>query len=202
MQRPTPNPGTQKLHAWTQQPTRLPALATTGQNRETGQRVGRSPKLPAQSGSMGWREFDHVKNSGGVEMLRGLTNVSFWADDVVAAGKWYADVLGIEPYFQNPAEGPPAYIEFRLGAQEDELGIIDRRYAPPKAAHEPGGAIVYWQVDDVAATFARLLERGASEYQPVIERGTSGFVTASVVDPFGNVLGLMYSPHFLDMQGT
>jgi hypothetical protein len=26
----------------------------------------------------------------------------------------------------------------------------------------------------------------------------SGFVTASVVDPFGNVLGLMYSPHYVE----
>ena len=133
-------------------------------------------------------------------MLRGLTNVSFWAEDVVAAREWYTHVLGIEPYFQNPAEGPPAYIEYRLGAQEDELGLIDRRYAPPGASQQPGGAIVYWQVDDVAASFARLLELGASEYQPVTERGTAGFITASVVDPFGNILGLMYSPHFVDMQ--
>jgi predicted enzyme related to lactoylglutathione lyase len=133
-------------------------------------------------------------------MLQGLTNVSFWADDVVAARDWYADVLGIEPYFQNPEEGPLAYVEFRLGEPEDELGIIDRRYAPPQASHEPGGAIVYWHVDDVAATFARLLERGATEYQPVIERGTAGFITAAVVDPFGNVLGLMYSPHYLQTQ--
>ena len=66
-------------------------------------------------------------------MLRGLTTVSFWADDVIAARDWYADVLGIEPYFQRPEEGPPAYIEFRIGADEDELGLIDRRYAPPIA---------------------------------------------------------------------
>jgi predicted enzyme related to lactoylglutathione lyase len=111
-------------------------------------------------------------------------------------------VLWIEPYFQNPKEGPPAYVEFRLGTHEDELGIIDRRYAPAEAAHVPGGAIVYWQVDDVTATFGRLLELGAREYQPVVERGAAGFITASVVDPFGNVLGLMYSPHFVEMQAT
>jgi len=46
---------------------------------------------------------------------------------------------------------------------------------------------------------ARLLELGATEYQPVVER-EAGFITASVVDPFGNILGLMYSPHFLQMQ--
>jgi hypothetical protein len=29
----------------------------------------------------------------------------------------------------------------------------------------------------------------------------SGFVTASVVDPFGNVLGIMYNRHYLDILG-
>jgi hypothetical protein len=26
-----------------------------------------------------------------------------------------------------------------------------------------------------------------------------GFVTAAVVDPFGNVLGVMYNPHYLEV---
>ena len=132
-------------------------------------------------------------------MLRGLTTVSFWADDLIAARDWYADLLGIEPYFQRPEEGPPAYIEFRIGADEDELGLIDRRYAPPGASRDPGGAVIYWQVDNVAAAVARLVEHGATEYQPVVERD-AGFVTASVLDPFGNILGLMYSPHFVEMH--
>ena len=132
-------------------------------------------------------------------MLRGLTTVSFWADDVIAARDWYADVLGIEPYFQRPEEGPPAYIEFRIGADGDELGLIDRRYAPPGSSRDPGGAVIYWQVDDVAAAVARLVEHGATEYQPVVERD-AGFFTASVLDPFGNILGLMYSPHFVEMH--
>ena len=134
-------------------------------------------------------------------MLRGLTTVSFWADDVIAARDWYADVLGIEPYFQRPEEGPPAYIEFRIGADEDELGLIDRRYAPPGSSRDPGGAVIYWQVDDVAAAVARLVEHGATEYQPGVERD-AGFFTASVLDPFGNILGLMYSPHFVEMHGS
>jgi hypothetical protein len=31
-----------------------------------------------------------------------------------------------------------------------------------------------------------------------VERGP-GFVTASMVDPFGNVLGVMYNRHYLDV---
>jgi predicted enzyme related to lactoylglutathione lyase len=131
-------------------------------------------------------------------MLRGLTTVSFYADDMAAATKWYAELLGIEPYFTRPVDGPPAYVEFRIGDYQHELGLIDRRFAPPRAATGPGGAVVFWHVDDVAAAFERLLALGASEYEPVTERGP-GFVTASVVDPFGNVLGVMYNQHYLDI---
>ena len=48
------------------------------------------------------------------------------------------------------------------------------------------------------ASLARLLELGATEYQPVIERG-HGFNTAAVVDPFGNILGIMENPHYLEI---
>ncbi len=57
---------------------------------------------------------------------------------------------------------------------------------------------MYWHVDDVEAALARLLELGAKEYEPLTVRG-EGFVTASVVDPFGNVLGVMTNPHYLEM---
>lgn len=134
-------------------------------------------------------------------MLRGLTTVSFYAEDVAAAGRWYAELLGFEPYFARPAEGPPVYVEFRVGDHEHELGIIDRRFAPPGRPEQPGGAVVYWHVDDVAATVARLLSLGANVYEPLVERGP-GFVTASVVDPFGNVLGVMYNRHYLDVLSS
>jgi len=126
-------------------------------------------------------------------MLRGLATISFWADDHRAARKWYAELLGVEPYFERPG-----YCEFRLGDYQAELGLIDRRYAPPGTGAGPAGAIVYWHVDDVAAALERLRALGAAEYEPRTERG-SGFVTASVVDPFGNILGVMYNPHYLEV---
>lgn len=130
-------------------------------------------------------------------MLRGLTTISFWADDLAVAKQWYTTVLGCEPYFARPnPDGTLAYIEFRLGDYQHELGIVDRRYAPPGAVVDPSGAIVYWHVDELAATYERLLALGATPYQPPTERGP-GFVTAAVVDPFGNVLGIMYNVHYL-----
>lgn len=135
------------------------------------------------------------------QMLRGLTTVSFFADDVAAAGAWYTQVLGTEPYFARPVEGVPAYIEFRIGDYQHELGIIDRRFAPPGQLDKPGGAVVYWHVDDVDASYRRLLDLGATSREEVTERGP-GFVTASVVDPFGNVLGIMHNQHYLDVLGS
>lgn len=133
-------------------------------------------------------------------MLRGLTTVSFFAEDLEAARKWYTELLGIEPYFVRPVDGPPAYIEFRIGDYQHELGVIDRRYAPDASATGPGGAVVFWHVDDLTATFEKLLSMGAQEYEPPTDR-EAGFVTASVVDPFGNILGIMYNPHYLDVLG-
>jgi predicted enzyme related to lactoylglutathione lyase len=92
----------------------------------------------------------------------------------------------------------PGYVEFRIGDDEDELGIIDRKYAPAGASSGPGGEVVFWHVDDLAATVDRLVSLGATEYEPIRDRG-HGFVTASVVDPFGNVLGVMTNPHYLDV---
>jgi predicted enzyme related to lactoylglutathione lyase len=129
-------------------------------------------------------------------MLHGLTTVSFWAADLAAAKQWYTELLAIEPYFERPG-----YVEFRLGDYQHELGIIDSRYAPDTSAIGPAGAIVYWHVDDLTATFEKLLALGAKVHAPPTERG-AGFITASVVDPFGNILGIMYNQHYLEVLDT
>lgn len=127
-------------------------------------------------------------------MLRGLTTVSYYADDLDAAKAWYSELLGIAPYFEVPG----GYAEFRVGDYQHELGLINSRFAPEGATTGPAGAIMYWHVDDVDATLEKLLALGAKEYQPITRRG-EGFVTAAVVDPFGNILGIMYNAHYLDI---
>jgi catechol 2,3-dioxygenase-like lactoylglutathione lyase family enzyme len=101
-------------------------------------------------------------------MLRGLATINYWTDDMEAATRWYSDMLGVEPYFERAGpDGRLAYAEFRIGDYEDELGLVDRAWAPAGAATEPGGAVMYWHVDDIAATFEKLLSMGAREYQPI-----------------------------------
>lgn len=129
----------------------------------------------------------------GTDILRGLTTISFWTADLPAAKQWYTELLGIDPYFERPG-----YAEFRFGDYQHELGLIDSHYAPDGAATGPGGAVMYWHVDDVTATLGKLLSMGAKEYQVPTDRG-EGFITAAVVDPFGNILGIMYNPHYLEV---
>jgi len=131
-------------------------------------------------------------------ILRGMTTVSYYADDMAAARAWYSELLGVEPYFQRPDAENPGYMEFRIGDYQHELGIIDRKYAPKGSASGPGGAVLFWAVDNIEAALERVKLMGAKDYEPQTVRG-EGFITASVVDPFGNVLGLMYNKHYLEM---
>lgn len=133
-------------------------------------------------------------------MLRGLTTVTYSADDLEEAAKWYSEVLGTEPYFKRRE-----YIEFRIGDFQHELGILNRKFLGELGGRQnsmsgPAGAIVYWHVDDVSATLDRLLSLGAKEHQPPRDFG-EGFIGASVIDPFGNILGVMRNPHYLEVLG-
>jgi len=126
-------------------------------------------------------------------LLRGLSTVSFYAKNLEAAKEWYSELLGLSAYFEAPG-----YFEFRLGDYQHELGIIDKEYMPyPQKNEKPNGAIVYWHVDNLETILKKLLSMGAEEYEPITKRG-EGFTTASVVDPFGNILGIMYNQHYLE----
>ncbi len=125
-------------------------------------------------------------------MLRGFATVNYFVADLEAAARWYTEVLGVSPYYDQV----PGYIEFRVGDYSDELGLVDAAYGPAPTA-EPAGEIIYWHVDDLDASCARLLELGATVHRPRADYGS--FSTASVIDPFGNILGVMHNPHYAEI---
>jgi predicted enzyme related to lactoylglutathione lyase len=133
----------------------------------------------------------------GGAMLRGIATMSYWTDDLAAAKKWYSELLGIEPYFDVPG----GYAEFRLGDYQQELGLIDRKFAPEGTETRSGGVVAYWHVDDVEAALDRLTDLGATVREQPRDRG-HGFITATVTDPFDNILGIMHNPHYLDVLGA
>lgn len=115
----------------------------------------------------------------------GLRTVGYAVNDLQKARDWYADVLGFPPYFDEPF-----YVGFNVGGYE--LGIM-----PSEGVNQPSGegVLAYWGVANAEAAFARLLEKGAKEREPVTEVG-GGIKVATVLDPFGNVLGVIENPHF------
>ncbi|MET9227705.1 VOC family protein [Lentzea sp. NPDC003310] len=125
-----------------------------------------------------------------------MSTVSYFADDLTEARDWYAAFLGVDAYFERSTpDGLLAYVEFRIGDYQAELGIVHRSFEVTPS-DGPSGQVLYWAVDDLDATLARLLELGAKVHDEPRVRG-EGFVTASVVDPFGNILGVMTNTHYL-----
>lgn len=132
------------------------------------------------------------------QTLRGMATLNFFAADMQVAKDWYTEFLGIPPYFERPINGSLAYIEFRIGDYQHELGIINSAFARHDTSIS-GGAVTYWHVDNLDATLEKLTTLGATLHEPITKRGDSGFVTASVIDPFGNILGIMTNPHYVDI---
>jgi predicted enzyme related to lactoylglutathione lyase len=115
-------------------------------------------------------------------MIQGLRTVIYPAPDLAAGKDWYRQVLGIDPYFDEPF-----YVGFNVGGFE--LGLV------PDGSPGALGAVAYWGVPDAPAALARLEELGATVREPVAEVG-GGIKVASVLDPFGNVLAVIENPHF------
>ena len=122
--------------------------------------------------------------------LQGMATSNFQAADMAAARAWYTELFGAEPYFVRDG-----YLEWRIGRDGDEFGIVDARFIPGRDGRAPGGQYVYWSVADVRATVDDLVSRGATVFEPPTPRGEN-WVTGAVVDPFGNVLGVMENPHW------
>jgi len=122
-------------------------------------------------------------------MLKGLRTVVYVAPDLPAARDWYARAFALKPYCELPF-----YVGFKVGGFE--LGLV----AVKAQAGGPGGEIAYWGVDDVADVHRHLLSVGASNHEDPHDVG-EGIVVGSVLDPFGNPIGLIHYPHF-DLQAV
>jgi predicted enzyme related to lactoylglutathione lyase len=117
-------------------------------------------------------------------MLLGLRTVGYHVDDLAAAKDWYMKLLGFPPYFDQPF-----YVGFNVGGYE--LGLN-----PDLSKVSPGGkTIVYWGVKNAATALTRLLELGAKAHSDIEDVG-EGIRVASVLDPWGNIFGVIENPHF------
>jgi predicted enzyme related to lactoylglutathione lyase len=117
-------------------------------------------------------------------MILGLRTAIYPAPDLARAKAWYAEVFGVPPYFDEPF-----YVGFNIGGFE--LGLVpDAPLARPAS-----GVVAMWGVDDVGAEVGRFHAHGATVHEEPKDVG-GGITVASVLDPFGNIIGLISNPQF------
>jgi len=115
-------------------------------------------------------------------MILGLRTAIYPTSDLDGARRWYSELLGQEPYLNEPF-----YVGFSVGGFE--LGLL------PDGQAGTNGPQPLWGVADIEFAYARLLKLGATVLEAVSEVG-GGIKVAAVQDPFGNRLGIIENPNF------
>ncbi len=117
--------------------------------------------------------------------ILGLRTTIFKVGDLGRAKAWFAEAFQVEPYFDEEF-----YVGFNVAGYE--LGLMPDA-APDMAKSD--NVLTYWGVEDIDGAFHRFMEHGATEHEAPMNVGGE-IVVASVKDPWGNVIGLIYNPDF------
>lgn len=122
-------------------------------------------------------------------MFEGLRTVIYHVPDLDRARSWYSSILDQAPYFDESF-----YVGFEVGGFE--LGLLPGASSGSSEQNDTaGGVFAYWGVPDAEAALERLIEMGATERGAVEDVG-GGVKVATVLDPFGNILGVIENPEF------
>jgi predicted enzyme related to lactoylglutathione lyase len=115
----------------------------------------------------------------------GLRTCIYKVRDITKAKQWYAKAFKTEPYFDEAF-----YVGFNISGFE--LGL-----QPEENSNEAKGenVLCYWGVADVTKIFNQLILDGATLHEKPQNVGGE-IVVASVKDPWGNVIGIIYNPEF------
>ena len=125
------------------------------------------------------------KTKIGKTQFLGLRTTIYKVGDITKAKEWYSKAFETQPYFNEPF-----YVGFNVGGYE--LGLQPEK-EPTKNKIE--SVVTYWGVNNINETYKRLIELGATENEKPYNVGGE-IMTATVKDPFGNVVGLIYNPEF------
>lgn len=112
--------------------------------------------------------------------MNAVSLVIYPAADVPKSTRFFATLLGVEPYAESGY-----YVGFRTG--EMEIGLV------PKAMHGDAGAVAFVTVGDINAALETLVAAGAEKMQDVRDVA-NGLLVATLKDPNGTVIGLRQFP--------
>ena len=117
--------------------------------------------------------------------MLGLRTTIYKVSDIKQATEWYSKVFETKPYFNEPYYVGFDIKGYELGLQPQEIANLNKTES----------VVSYWGVENIQETFDRLIKLGASENEKPYSVG-GDIMTATVKDPFGNVIGLIFNPHF------
>ncbi|GAA4905636.1 VOC family protein [Mucilaginibacter defluvii] len=115
-------------------------------------------------------------------LILGLRTAIYKVPDLEAAKNWYAQVFNTQPYFDEVF-----YVGFNIGGYELGLQPDERKVGD--------NTVIYWGVENAEGAYADFLAAGATSFEEPQNVG-GDIVVATVKDPWGNVIGLIYNPHF------
>ncbi len=121
--------------------------------------------------------------------MLGLRTTIYKVADVKAATKWYAEAFRTAPYFDEPF-----YVGFNIAGYE--LGLQPEEKPTPVKAES---VLSYWGVENIQQEYDRLLALGATMHEAPTNVGGE-LMVATVYDPWGNIIGLIYNPSFKMLQ--
>ena len=110
--------------------------------------------------------------------VQGIKTVLHPVSDVEKATAVYSALLGVAPQTDSSY-----YVGFDVAGQH--VGLLPG--GGPQGLTSP---VAYWQVDDIEAKLAEVTAAGATVKDAPKDVG-GGRVVASVIDPDGNILGLI-----------
>ena len=132
----------------------------------------------AQDNNQKQEKLDTMKTS-----FLGLRTVIYKVGNLQEAKEWYTKAFEANPNFDEPF-----YVGFTIAGYE--LGLLPEEN-PIKDKAE--SVMAYWGVENVQEKFEKLIELGAKAHE---EPHDVGVIVASVKDPWGNIIGIIYNPHF------
>ena len=117
--------------------------------------------------------------------ILGLRTAIYNVGDIIRAKEWYSKAFLTEPYFDEPF-----YVGYDIGGFELGLQPEDK-----PTTEKVESVVAYWGVEDINEEFKRFLDLGALEHQPPQNVG-GDIIVATLKDPWGNIIGLIYNPGF------
>jgi hypothetical protein len=117
-------------------------------------------------------------------MIEALRSVRYTVGDLAVAKRWYSQWLDVQPY-------PAADGVLRYGLGDSWLELVEGHNLAP------GSVQACWRVDSLELELQRLHALDISPQTPPALPGTESPSSATFVDPFGNVVGLVeaHDPH-------